>query len=77
MEGFEPDNLLKFDIEAQGEDTYYIYCETPGKEIKGIFMVTAETYHIDPVISVFIQDPSGKVIYAKKKRSLGQFRFET
>lgn len=77
LEGFEPDNLLKFDIEPQGEDTYYVHCEKPGKEIKGIFMVSAENYNIDPVISVFIQDPSGKVIYAKKKRSLGQLKFQT
>jgi hypothetical protein len=34
-------------------------------------MVSAANFNIDPVITVFIQDPNGKVLYAKKKRSLG------
>ena len=77
LEDFQPDNLLNFDLEPQGEDTYYVHCDKVGKEMKGIFMVNAASPKIDPVISVFIQDPSGKVIYAKKKRSLGQFQFTT
>ena len=40
-------------------------------------MVSVANFNIDPIISVFIQDPQNKVIYAKKKRSLGQFKFNT
>ena len=39
--------------------------------------MSAASPKTDPVISVFIQDPSGKVIFAKKKRSMGHFSFKT
>ena len=34
-------HFLKFDIEAKGEETFWIHMEKPGKVVKGVFMVTS------------------------------------
>jgi hypothetical protein len=31
MDDFDPDNLLKFDIEANGEDTFFVNAKKVGK----------------------------------------------
>lgn len=69
--------MIKFDLEAKGEDTYYLHCYRKGTEIKGLYMVSAETFDIDPIISIFVTDPSGKFVHSKRNKSLGRFSFET
>jgi hypothetical protein len=53
-EEFDPDTVIKFDIEGGGEDTYYMHFNRAGTEVMGLFMVSAATFDIDPIISVYI-----------------------
>ena len=76
-EEFDPETVIKFDIEGGGEDTYYMHFNRPGTEVMGLFMVSAATFDIDPVISVFITDPKGKFMFSKRGKSLDRFSFET
>ena len=75
MNDFDPDNMLKFEVEAKGEETFYLTLEKSDTKIKGFYMVSAEGHHVDPVISVYVLDPESKIMYSKKKRSMGQFEF--
>lgn len=76
-EEFDPDTVFKFDIEAGGEDTYYFHSNKAGTEVMGLYMVSAATFDIDPVINIFITGPDGKFVHSKRGKSLGRFFFET
>jgi hypothetical protein len=76
-EEFDPDTVIKFDLEGGGEDTYYMHFNRAGTEVMGLFTVSAATFDIDPIISVFVTDPNGKFMYSKRGRSLDRFSFET
>ena len=53
-EEFDPETVIKFDIEAGGEDTYYMHFNRPGTEVMGLYMASAATFDIDPIVSVYI-----------------------
>ena len=76
-EEFDPDTVVKFDIEAGGEDTYYLHLNRPGTEVMGLFMVSAATFDIDPIVSIYVTDPNGKFMYSKRGKSLDRFSFES
>jgi hypothetical protein len=67
--------VIKFDIEAGGEDTYYMHFNRAGTEVMGLFTVSAATFDIDPILTVFVIDPSGKKMYSKWGKSLDRFSF--
>lgn len=77
MEDFDPEHMLKFDIEKGGEETYYVSVKEPNKELKGTFMVYTEDDKIDPIINFFVLDPDGNKIVSKKKKSMWHFGFNT
>lgn len=54
MNDFDPDNMLKFDVEKGGEESFYLDLSEPNKEVVGMFMIKADDFAIDPVINVFI-----------------------
>lgn len=54
MNDFDPDNMLKFDVENGGEESFYLDLSEPNKEVVGMFMIKADDFKIDPVINVFI-----------------------
>ena len=43
----------------------------------GLFTVSAATFDIDPILTVFVIDPSGKKMYSKWGKSLDRFSFQT
>ena len=57
MEDFDPEHMLKFDIEKGGEETLYVSVKEANKEIKGTFYVYSESDSIDPVVNFFVLDP--------------------
>ena len=71
MEQFDPDELLKFTVFAKGEETFYLDLARKNQEVKGMWMTSTKDANHDPIISVFIQDPTGKLIFTKLKKSLG------
>ena len=42
MDDFDPDNFVKFDVVAKGEESFYVDVGEEGKEIKGMYMVTCK-----------------------------------
>ena len=34
-------HYFKFDVEGNGEETFWIHMEKPGKQVKGVFMVSS------------------------------------
>ena len=64
-------------IDGKSEESFFIYVRSIGKLIRGMWMVNNYDANIDPVINVFIQDPTEKTIFVKVRRSLGHFALTT
>jgi len=74
---FNPSNMLKFKVNAKGEESMYFDVRLTDKKISGMWMVTNPDPEVDPIISLFVEDPEKKIIYNKLKRSVGSFSIQT
>merc|ERR1712086_29109 len=62
---------------AKGEESMYFDFKLTDKKISGMWMVTNPDPEVDPIISIFVEDPDKKIIFNKLKRSVGTFSFQT
>ena len=77
MEHFDPDHMLKFVVNGKGEESFWMNMEYRNKEIKLMYFVSNPDPNVDPIVSIFVEDPEKNLIYTRLKRSLGQTTIKT
>ena len=77
MDEFDPEHMLKFTVDAKGEETFFMDMAYKNKAIKVMYLVSNEDPDVDPIISVFMEDPEKNLIYTRLKKSIGQFNVTT
>ena len=73
IENFKPDNMLKFTVAKKGEESFYFHVKLKNKKVNGMFLVSNPDPDVDPIISLFIEDPEKKIVFNRLKKSMGQF----
>ena len=71
MDHFDPDHMLKFIVNKKGEETFVFDMKYKDKEIKIMYYVSNPDDNVDPIVSVFMEDPEKNLIYTRLKRSIG------
>lgn len=71
MDHFSPDHMLKFVVNPKGEEMFWMDMEFKNKEIKIMYTVSNPDHDVDPIISLFIEDPSKNLIFTRLKKSVG------
>ena len=77
MADFDADNLIWFEVSPKGEESFYLDLTQGDSEVRGTYLVHGLSEKVDPVISVYIINPQGKVIFARRNKSLGEFGFNS
>ena len=76
-DNFDPEHMLRFDVQPRDEETFFIDVERDDNIMQGFFSVMTDNFDDEPSINIFIMDPKGGVAYSKMKKSIGQFDFKT
>ena len=77
MDHFDANHALKFLVNAKGEESFWMDMKYKNKEIKMMYMVSNPDPEVDPIISVFVEDPAKNLIYTRLKKSIGLFTIKT
>lgn len=77
MEHFSPDHMLKFVVNGKGEEMFFMNMDYRNKEIKIMYTVSNPDPEVDPIISLFIEDPEKNLIFTRLKKSVGQASIKT
>jgi len=77
MDHFDADHVLKFDVRAKGEESLMMDMKYYNKEIKIMYFVSHPDPEVDPILSVFIEDPNHHLVYTRLKKSMGHFTIKT
>ena len=77
MEHFSPDHMLKFIVNAKGEEMFFMNMEYKNKEIKIMYSVSNPDPEVDPIVSLFIEDPEKNLIFTRLKKSIGSATIKT
>lgn len=77
MDHFDANHVLKFIVNAKGEETFFMDMSYKNKEIKIMYLVSNPDPDVDPIISVFVEDPDKQLIYHRLKKSIGMFTIKT
>jgi hypothetical protein len=77
MDHFDASHVLKFDVEPKSEESFYMNMNFYNKEIKIMYFVSSTNPDVDPIISVFVEDPNKHLVYTRLKKSLGHFTIKS
>lgn len=77
MDHFDANHVLKFMVNARGEESFFMNMKYFNKEIKIMYFVSSPDPEVDPIISVFVEDPNSHLVYTRLKKSLGHFTIKT
>ena len=77
MDHFDANHMLKFEVGGKGEESFFMDMSYRNKEIKVMYFVSNPDPDVDPILSVFVEDPNGNLIYTRLKKSMGLFTIKT
>lgn len=77
MQEFDPAHMLKFVVNGKGEESFFMDMQYKNKEIKIMYIVSNPNPEVDPIVSVFVEDPNKNLIHTRLKKSMGQFSVKT
>lgn len=77
MDHFDHQHMLNFIVNGKGEEMFFMDMKFRDKEITIMYFVSNPDPEVDPIISVFVEDPEGTLIKTRLKKSLGQFTVKT
>ena len=77
MEHFDANHMLKFLVNGKGEESFFMDMQYRNKVIKVMYFVSNPDPEVDPIISVFVEDPDKNLIYTRLKKSMGLFTVKT
>lgn len=77
MDHFDANHVLKFVVNPKGEESFYMDMKYFNKEIKIMYFVSSPDPEVDPILSVFVEDPNHHLVYTRLKKSIGHFTLKT
>ena len=77
MDHFDSNHVLKFVVSGKGEESFYFDMQYKNKEMKFMYFVSNDDEEVDPIISIFVEDPNKSLIHTRLKKSMGLFSVKT
>ena len=77
MDHFDANHVLKFWVNPRGEESFWMNMRYYNKEIKVMYFVSNPDAEVDPIISVFVEDPNKSLVFTRLKKSMGHFTIKT
>ena len=77
LERFDADHILKFVVAPKGEESFYFDMQFKNKEMKFMYFVSNDDPEVDPIISIFVEDPNKSLMHTRLKKSMGLFTVKT
>ena len=77
MDHFDASHMLTFVVAGKGEESFFMDMQYRNKDIKIMYFVSNPDPEVDPIISVFVEDPGKNLIHTRLKKSAGLFTVKT
>jgi hypothetical protein len=77
LERFDANHILKFVVAPKGEESFYFDMQFKNKEMKFMYFVSNDDPEVDPIISIFVEDPNKSLMHTRLKKSMGLFTVKT